>query len=165
MFSNKCLQCVTSYTNSKAIKMRNHIVYNTVIFVVRGLIPHSSKNCVSFKAHQISCLNTSFSCSMQIIAKQVFAPPFVNAYLNAARLMIVIELVCLNFYNCLWFIISLISLWCWQSNFRGKLKCFFTKLAARTAAGNAGCPFCSSLPGGKRHARTPPPRPSPGKLM
>lgn len=88
---------------------------------------------------------------MWIIAKQVFAPTFVNAYLNAARLMIVIKLVSLNLYNCLWFIISLISLWCWQTNFRGKLKCFFTNLAARTAAGYAGYAgylFCSSLPGG-----------------
>lgn len=146
----------TSSLKSKAIKMRNHIVFDTVIFAVRGLIPYSSKNL--FKAHQESCLNASFSHSIQTIAKQVFAPAFVNAYLNTARLMTVIELVFLNVSNGLRFIISLISLWSWQTNFRGKLKHFVALSAARNHSRKCRLPVLFLSPGGKPHVHTSSPQ-------
>lgn len=140
---------------SKAFKMRNHIVFDTVIFAVHGLIPHSFKNL--FKAHRISCLNASFSRSIQTTAKLVFAPAFVNAYLNTARLMTVIELVCLNMSNGLWFILSLISLWSWQTNFRGKLKHFVALSAARNHSRKCRLLLFLS-PRGKPHVHTFSPR-------
>lgn len=61
--------------------------------------------------------------------------------------MIVSKFVCLNLYNCLWFIISLLSLWCWEASFSqvSWSSSLLTRLLG-TAAGNAGALFPSSLP-------------------
>lgn len=132
----RCLQCVTTCMSSKAIKMRDHTMYDTVIFAMHGLMPYSSKNCISFKAHQITGLKTSFSCSIQITAKQVFAPAFANDFLNTERFMMVIKFVCLNLYNFLCSVISHIAHGVGRPETEGTWNTLLLTQLLESAAGN-----------------------------
>lgn len=109
-------------------------------------MPYSSKNCISFKAHQIPCLKPFFSCSIQITAEQVFAPTFANNFLNTERLMIVIKFVCLNSYNCLCSVISDTAHGVGRSESEGSWNTFANS-AVRECSRKSGYLFNSPLPG------------------
>lgn len=146
--------------NSKAIKWRDHTMYDTVIFAIHGLMPCSSKNCTASKAHQRSCLKTSFSCIIQITAKQVFA----NDFLNTERLMIVIKFVCLNLYNCFCSVIPYIAYGVGRPVSEGNWNTPLPTQLLGTAAGNQAT--CSvPLSQGKMARMALPPLPALGNFV